>query len=185
VSEVELETGRSVAADTVIVGIGVRPATDFLSGFNLHKDGGVIGDIYLGIGSDAYAAGDIVHFPDVRTGESSRIEHWRTALQQGRVAARNMTGKPTPFTGVPFFWTTQFDATLNYVGHTNGWDRTIVQGDVDKHDFLIFYVKNETILAVAGMNRDRELAIWEERFRLDQIPQPSELADENVSQAAV
>ena len=185
VTKVELASGLSVEADAVIVGVGVRPATDFLSGFNLHKDGGVVADIYLSIGTDIYAAGDIVHFPDVRTGESSRIEHWRTALQQGRVAAHNMAGKPMPFTGVPFFWTTQFDATLNYVGHANGWDRTIIQGDVDKHDFLIFYIKDEKILAVAGMNRDRELAVWEERFRLDRVPSPSDLADENVSRAAV
>jgi len=185
VAKVELASGRSLETDAVIVGVGVRPATDFLTGFNLHRDGGVLSDIYLSIGDNIYGAGDIVYFPDVRSGESSRIEHWRTALQQGRAAARNMMGKPTPFTGVPFFWTTQFDVTLNYVGHTNGWDRTIIQGDIDKHDFLIFYVKNEKILAVAGMNRDRELAVWEERFRLDQVPSPLELANENVGRAVV
>ena len=81
-------------------------------------------------------------------------------MQQGRVAAQNIAGTPTPFTGVPFFWTTQFDATLNYVGHANGWDETIIQGNVADRDFLVFYVKDKKIMAVAGMNRDRELAVW-------------------------
>jgi len=53
----------------------------------------------------------------------------------------------------------------------------IFQGDVDKHDFLAFYVKDSRILAVAGMNRDRDMAIWEERIRNDRILSPDQLSD--------
>jgi NADPH-dependent 2,4-dienoyl-CoA reductase/sulfur reductase-like enzyme/nitrite reductase/ring-hydroxylating ferredoxin subunit len=185
VETVLLESGDAVDADLVVVGVGVRPATGFLEGFGLHKDGGVIADQFLSIGNDTFAAGDIVHFPDARTGEFSRIEHWRTAMQQGRVAAQSMAGARTPFSGVPFFWTTQFDATLNYVGHANGWDETIIQGNIADRDFLIFYVKDKTIKAVAGMNRDYELAVWEERFRLNSLPSPDELQNSEVSRIAV
>jgi len=185
VKKVLLESGDTVDADLVVVGVGVRPATELLGGLELHKDGGVIADQFLSIGDDIYAAGDIVHFPDARTGELLRIEHWRTAMQQGKVAAQNMAGTPTPFTGVPFFWTTQFDATLNYVGHAKGWDETIVQGNIDGQDFLVFYVKDKKIRAVAGMNRDHELAIWEERFRLNGVPSPDELKNSEVSRVAV
>jgi NADPH-dependent 2,4-dienoyl-CoA reductase/sulfur reductase-like enzyme len=165
VQKVLLASGNGVETDLVIVGVGVRPATDLLSGFELHKDGGVIADQYLSIGNDIYVAGDIVHFPDARTGETSRIEHWRTALQQGRVAARNMVGKPTPYTAVPFFWTTQFDVTLNYVGHAADWDEIKYDGDLGSKDFLALYIKAGRVVAAAGMNRDRELDIWEEKFR--------------------
>jgi len=165
VRKVLLETGEGIETDLVIVGVGVRPATEFLAGFELHKDGGVISDQYLSIGDDMFAAGDIVHVPDAHTGEMLRIEHWRTALQQGRVAAHNMAGKATPFTAVPFFWTTQFDVTLNYVGHAAGWDEITYEGDLNSKDFLAFYLKAGRIVAVAGMNRDRELDIWEEKFR--------------------
>jgi len=175
VNAVVLDSGEKIEADLVIVGIGVTPATAFLDGFELHKDGGVIADSHLKIGDDIYAAGDIVHFPDARTGESTRIEHWRTALQQGRVAAHNMAGKAAKFDAVPFFWTTQFDATLNYVGHANGWDEIIFQGDVNARDFLAFYVKNDRVQAVAGMNRDTELAYLQEQMRLDQMPTPESL----------
>ena len=56
---------------------------------------------------DVYAAGDIATYTDWRTGEEMRIEHWRTALQQGRIAARNMIGKKEKNKCVPFFWTAQ------------------------------------------------------------------------------
>jgi apoptosis-inducing factor 3 len=184
VEKVLLKSGESLDADVVIVGVGVRPATDFLHEFQLHKDGGVIADANLRIGDDIFAAGDIVHFPDARTGALSRIEHWRTAMQLGRVAGHNMAGKSTPFDGVPFFWTTQFDVTLNYVGHAAGWDRTIVQGNIESKAFLVFYIKDDRVQAVAGMNRDRDLDIWEERFRLGRVPTPGELENELAARAA-
>jgi NADPH-dependent 2,4-dienoyl-CoA reductase/sulfur reductase-like enzyme len=178
VEAVLLEDGERLDADFVIVGVGVRPATDFLHGIELHKDGGVITNEYLEIGDNLYAAGDIAHFPDPRTGELTRIEHWRTAMQQGRTAAHNMAGIRTAYTAVPFFWTKQFGKSLRYVGHVKEWDRIIFQGDVAKQDFLAFYVKDHRILAVAGMNRDRDLAIWEEGIRNHRIPSPDQLSAE-------
>ena len=182
VSGVVLDRRETLAADLVVVGIGVTPATAFLDGFDLHKDGGVIADNHFKIGDDIYAAGDIVHFPDARTGESTRIEHWRTALQQGRTAAHNMAGKTTEFTAVPFFWTTQFDATLNYVGHAHGWDEIIFKGDVNSRDFLAFYIRNNRVLAVAGMNHDTELAYLEGQVRLDRVPSVEQIRKENLSE---
>lgn len=167
VEGVQLASGETIAADLVVVGIGVRPATGFLTGVELHKDGGVIADKNLRIGPDIYAAGDIVHFPDARTGETARIEHWRVAEQQGRTAAHNMAGKPSEFDAVPFFWTTQFDATLNYIGHAKDWDEIVVDGDVAKKDFIAYYLKDGRIAAIAGMNRDKELAEFEDMMRRD------------------
>jgi NADPH-dependent 2,4-dienoyl-CoA reductase/sulfur reductase-like enzyme/nitrite reductase/ring-hydroxylating ferredoxin subunit len=110
VEAVALKTGERIEADLVVVGVGVRPATTFLAGVSLHEDGGVIVDAHLRAADALYAAGDIARFTDARTNESTRIEHWRTALQQGRVAACNMAGCATVYDAVPFFWTRQFDA---------------------------------------------------------------------------
>jgi NADPH-dependent 2,4-dienoyl-CoA reductase/sulfur reductase-like enzyme len=175
-----LENGERLTADLVLVGIGVKPATGFLDGITLHKDGGVITDEHLLAHEGVYAAGDIAHFPDPRTGEMTRIEHWRTSLQLGRTAAHNMAGKRVKFAAVPFFWTTQFDVTLNYVGHARSWDEIIVHGEIAKHDFLAFYVKDFRILAVAGMNRDRELAIFEVLIRLNRVPAPDAVRDGSI-----
>jgi NADPH-dependent 2,4-dienoyl-CoA reductase/sulfur reductase-like enzyme/nitrite reductase/ring-hydroxylating ferredoxin subunit len=180
VDAVVLENGEQLEADLVVVGIGVAPATDFLEGVELYKDGGVIADEFLSIGEGIYAAGDIVHFSDLRTNESTRIEHWRTAMQQGRTAGHNMAGNRKVFEAVPFFWTVQFDAELRYVGHVKDWDKIIFQGNVEKQDFIAFYVKDHRIMAVAGMNRDRDMAIWEERIRNNRIPSPDQLSFEDL-----
>jgi NADPH-dependent 2,4-dienoyl-CoA reductase/sulfur reductase-like enzyme len=178
VEAVEVESGEKpekVDADLVVVGVGVKPATDFLVGINLHKDGGLIVDEHLRAADDLYAAGDIAWFPSDLTGERQRIEHWRTALQQGRIAARNMAGKNIAYNSVPFFWTRQFDSGLVYVGHATSWDEIIFQGDVPKQNFLAFYVKGSRIRAVAGMNRNREMAALEGLMRDDRMPTPDQL----------
>jgi apoptosis-inducing factor 3 len=180
VKTVVLDSGECIETDLVVVGVGVRPATDFLEGVELHEDGGVVVDKHLRAADCVYAAGDIAYFPSALTGARQRIEHWRTAQQQGRVAAHNMAGKVVEFDGVPFFWTRQFDAGLLYVGHAASWDEIIFMGDVRSKDFLAFYMKDGHVLAVAGMNRDREMAAIEELLRLERIPAPAQLRNSTV-----
>jgi len=177
VQAVVLESGERIETDMVVAGVGVHPATGFLDGVRLHDDGGVLVDTYLRAAEDLYAAGDIARYPDPRTGERVRIEHWRMAQQQGRTAAHNMLGRDIPFDGVPFFWTRQFDAGLLYVGHASAWDEIIYQGEVSTRDFLAFYTKDGRVLAVAGMNRERDMAAVEELFRLDRMPAPARLKE--------
>ena len=169
ITAVTLENGEQLDADLVVVGIGVKPATDLIVGVKLHRDGGVLVDEYLRAAEGVYAAGDIAWFPSQFAGESQRIEHWRTAMQQGRIAAHNMAGKKVAYDGVPFFWTRQFDVGLLYVGHAAGWDEIVFQGDVSKRDFLAFYISDNRVTAVAAMNRDKEMAAIEELMRLDRM----------------
>jgi len=175
VEAVVLDSGERIETDMVLVGAGVRPATHFLEGVALDEDGAVVVDSRLRAADGLYAAGDIASFPDPRTGERVRIEHWRVAQQQGRVAARNMAGLDTAFDGVPFFWTRQFDAGLLYVGHAPEWDEIVYRGDPQAHDFLAFYVRGGRVAAVAGMNRNREMAAAEELLRLGRMPAPAAL----------
>jgi len=175
VEAVALDNGELIETDMVVVGVGVRPVTQFLDGVELDQAGGVVVDSRLRAADGLFAAGDITRFPDPRTGEYVRIEHWRTAQQQGRTAARNMLGRNISFDAVPFFWTRQFDIGLLYVGHAAGWDEIIYRGDVAAQDFLAFYVKDNRVLAVAGMNRDREMAAAEELLRLDRMPTREQL----------
>ncbi|HEX8423452.1 MAG TPA: FAD-dependent oxidoreductase, partial [Pyrinomonadaceae bacterium] len=177
VQAVVLESGERIETDMVVAGVGVQPVTGFLDGVRLNDDGGVFVETPLRAAEDLYAAGDIACYPDRRTGERVRIEHWRTAQQQGRTAAHNMLGRDVPFDGVPFFWTRQFDAGLLYVGHASAWDEIIYQGEVSSGDFLAFYAKDGRVLAVAGMNRERDMAAVEELFRLDRMPTPDRLRE--------
>ena len=177
VTAVALENGEQLAADLVVVGIGVKPATAFLNGLTLNSDGGVIVDEFMRAAEGVYAAGDIACFKSPLSGEYQRIEHWRTAMQQGRTAAHNMAGKVVSNDSVPFFWTRQFDAGLLYVGHAREWDAIIYQGEVNTQDFVALYVKQNRVLAAAGMNRDQEMAAIEELMRLDQMPTADQRKD--------
>ncbi|PSN19524.1 NAD(FAD)-dependent dehydrogenase, partial [filamentous cyanobacterium CCP5] len=175
VQTVELETGETLSADLVIVGIGVKPATDFAEALPLQDNGAVRVDQYLQAAPFVYAAGDIAQFPYFATGEPVRIEHWRLALQHGRIAARNMLGQAVPFKGVPFFWTGQYDLKLRYVGHAEAWDDVVIQGSLEDKEFLAFYAQGEQVMAVAGIGRDRDIAAISELMRLQQMPTAQQL----------
>jgi NADPH-dependent 2,4-dienoyl-CoA reductase/sulfur reductase-like enzyme/nitrite reductase/ring-hydroxylating ferredoxin subunit len=176
VTGVQLKAGKTLPADAVVLGVGVRPATYFLKeAFALEKDGGLPVDEYLQAAPHVYAAGDIARFPLAATGQPARIEHWRLAQQHGGVAARNMLGQQQKFTAVPFFWTQQYGKSLRYAGHAEQWDDIIYHGDVAAQDFLAFYVQGGRIAAVAGMNRDTDMIYIAELLERQQMPAPATL----------
>jgi NADPH-dependent 2,4-dienoyl-CoA reductase/sulfur reductase-like enzyme/nitrite reductase/ring-hydroxylating ferredoxin subunit len=175
VTEVVLDNGDRLPAGLVLVGIGVRPATDFLQGVPINPDGSVTVDKYLSLGNDLYAAGDIARFPDWRTQELIRIEHWQLAELHGFTAALNMSGQQEEFKGVPFFWTEQFDTYLYYVGHVHAWDEIVWHGKVQDRTFVAFYVKNGQVLGALGCGYDHGMAYIAELMRVGQMPSPAEL----------
>jgi apoptosis-inducing factor 3 len=174
VTGVELKSGETLDADFVVLGVGVRPATDFLrdSGLKLNErdQAMLVSDKLQSSDPDVYAAGDIARWDDGHAG-GVRIEHWRTAEQQGIVAAKNMLGQSEGMQGhIPFFWTNQWDIVLRYVGHAEKWDEIIYRyGNPSKKDFIGFYVQDGKLLAAAGMNHDAEMDAIEFILR-DQKP---------------
>ncbi|MGH8128165.1 MAG: FAD-dependent oxidoreductase [Gammaproteobacteria bacterium] len=153
---VELDDGSRLAADLIVIGVGVRPAIALAKDAGLEVDNGVVVDAYLRTSDpDIYAAGDIAAWPDDATGERLRVEHWAVAEQQGRVAARNLLGAGETYHQVPFFWSQHYDVSINYVGHATHWDRIEEDGDPDKHDCAFSYYLNDKHLAVASIFRDR------------------------------
>ena len=174
---VQLKSGQMLPADAVLLGVGVRPAINFLQGvLALEKDGGLPVDAYLQAAQNVYAAGDIAHFP-LANGAPVRIEHWRLAQQHGRVAARNMLGRHEPFTAAPFFWTQQYGKSLRYAGHAQRPDETRILGDLGKQEFLAFYIEQGRIVAAAGMGRDADMLYITELLSSQQMPLAAEVSD--------
>jgi NADPH-dependent 2,4-dienoyl-CoA reductase/sulfur reductase-like enzyme len=157
------------------VGLGIRPATEMLTGVGLNPDGSVSVNRQMQVAEGLYAAGDVARFPDWRDGALIRIEHWRLAEQHGRVAAHNMAGRRAEYAGVPFFWSEQFDLFLQYVGYAAAWDEVILHGDLPGRNFLAYYVKDGRVLAAAGLQRDRQLAALAQLMRLKQMPPAAKL----------
>lgn len=166
VEQVLLADGGRLPADLVVIGIGVRPVTDYLRDVALEADGGLPVNAQFEAAEDLYAAGDLASFPYWSAGKRLRIEHWRTAQQQGRVAALNMLGRRTEFRDTPFFWTSQAGCHLRYIGHAETWDEVVFVGDPAKMDFIAFFVKDGVVSAAAGSRRDRAIAALRERMRL-------------------
>ncbi len=157
------------------MGVGVRPATEYLHGISLLPDGSVEVDQHFRVAEDVYAAGDIATFPLPHTGEKVRIEHWRTAQQHGRIVGHNMAGKKIAYASVPFFWTNQVDLYFRYVGYAKGWDDVIIQGNVASQEFIAYYVKNDKVYAAAGNNMEKEMTAIELLMSLNKMPSPKEL----------
>jgi NADPH-dependent 2,4-dienoyl-CoA reductase/sulfur reductase-like enzyme/nitrite reductase/ring-hydroxylating ferredoxin subunit len=158
VHEVMLESGEHIPADLVLLGTGVAPATGFIDGLPLQKDGGVIVNAGMQAAPGLYAAGDIAVFPLRENEEPLRIEHWRVAQQHARIAAQNMCGARNRYSGVPFFWTYHFGKNFEYLGHASEWDELVVDGDLDRHDFAALYVKDDKVAAVLACERDAQTA---------------------------
>lgn len=155
--EVVLDDGQSIAAELVVIGIGVKPAVALAEGAGLRVDRGVLVDQYLETSVPGiYAAGDIARWPDPRTGRSIRIEHWVLAELQGQTAARNMLGRRDPFRAVPFFWSQHYDTTIAYVGSAEGWDRVDVRGNLAEKNCLAAFRVAGKITAVATIGRDHD-----------------------------
>jgi len=154
-AEVALEGGEKLAADLVVLGIGVRPVTALAAACGIAIDRGVVVDEYLRTSApDVFAAGDIARWPYVRTGERIRVEHWAVAQRQGRVAALNILGRRQAFDAVPFFWSVHYDVTISYVGHADSWERVDVSGDIDARDCAVAFRRGDSTLAVATIGRD-------------------------------
>jgi NADPH-dependent 2,4-dienoyl-CoA reductase/sulfur reductase-like enzyme/nitrite reductase/ring-hydroxylating ferredoxin subunit len=150
-----LGDGTRLPADFVVMGVGVEPDFALAKDAGLAIDGGIAVDDQLRTsGEGVWAAGDVARWPDPRSGDKVRIEHWVVAGRMGQIAARNVLGAGLRCDVVPFFWSAHFDLVVNYVGHAETWDRIDLAGDLNARDAAVAYRRGGKTLAIATIGRD-------------------------------
>ncbi|WP_406444852.1 FAD-dependent oxidoreductase [Streptomyces sp. NBC_00631] len=160
VAAVLLEDGRSVPADTVVVGVGARPCVEWLEGSGIALDNGVkCGADGRTSVAGVVAVGDCANWYDPYTGGHRRVEHWTGALERPDTAVATLLahgarepGAPRP----PYFWSDQYGVRIQFVGHAAGADSvTVEEGSTDDRSFLAVYRRAGRQVAVLGMNQPR------------------------------
>ncbi|MEU6119935.1 FAD-dependent oxidoreductase [Streptomyces sp. NPDC047117] len=168
VTGVELANGRLVPADTVVVGIGVRPNTDWLAGSGIALDDGVVTDAGC-----VTALPHVVAVGDVARVDGSRTEHWTSATEQAAVAAHNLLAGATlkAHRPVPYFWSDQYGVRIQFAGRRRPTDTVrILEGSPDDRTFLAAYEREGRTTAVLALNRPRPF--MKQRRELMRAAQP-------------
>ncbi|MFJ7245006.1 NAD(P)/FAD-dependent oxidoreductase [Kitasatospora sp. NPDC098652] len=154
VNGVRLGDGTELAADAVVVGIGISPATALAEAAGLEVENGIKTDQHLRTSDpDVYAAGDVANAYHPLFDRHLRVEHWANALNQPQTAARALLGQPDAvYDRVPYFFSDQYDVGLEYVGYVepDGYDRVVFRGDPATREFIAFWLSGGRVLA--GMN---------------------------------
>ena len=154
VAGVRLSDGTVVAADAVIVGIGIAPNTELAAASGLEIDNGIKVDAELRSSDpDIYAAGDVASAFHPVIGKHVRVEHWANALNQPQAAARAMAGQQVSYDRVPYFFSDQYDLGMEYSGYVEpgGYDEVVFRGNVPGREFVAFWL-GDGGRVLAGMN---------------------------------
>jgi 3-phenylpropionate/trans-cinnamate dioxygenase ferredoxin reductase component len=132
-----------------------------------------------------FAAGDVArHFHPV-FGERIRTEHWNNARRQGRAAALNMLGRTTPYDEVHWFWSDQYEHTIQYAGFHEGWDDLVIRGSMESRSFAAFYLTAGRVRAVVSVDRPSDVRDSMELIRAGGRADARRLRDEAVELASL
>jgi len=151
---VRLGDGTVVAADAVVVGIGITPNTELAVAAGLQTDNGITVDAGLRTSDpDIYAAGDVASAFHPAIGKHIRVEHWANALNQPQAAAKAMAGQQVSYDRLPYFFSDQYDLGMEYSGYVEpgGYDEVVMRGDVPGREFVAFWL-GDGGRVLAGMN---------------------------------
>jgi 3-phenylpropionate/trans-cinnamate dioxygenase ferredoxin reductase subunit len=186
VQGVTLSDGRREDCDLVLLAVGIDPNLDLPKALGLQLEGGGIRvDEGLRATEGVYCAGDVAFHPHPVLGRSIRVEHWEVAKNQGRAVGAAIVGGDAPYTRLPYFWSDQYDTSLEYRGHATGDDHAVWRGDREGLKFTVFYLRDGLVKGVLSMNdkKTNEAGgkLIESRLQVDEAA----LADTSVDLAGL
>src|SRR3954468_10277432 len=188
VTKVVTKSGKELPADFVVIGAGVNPDVTLAKGAGLEigDAGGVKCSSTLESSVPGiWAAGDICEYDSPVHGSYMHIEHWDVAFNQGKTAALNMSGRPTPHDVVPYFFSDLADwVGYEYVGPGSG--ETVIRGSLDDGNFTVFYLGDDgAVKAALTVGRSDDLEHAQRFIKERTAPDRQELADEGTDLASL
>jgi len=153
------DSGELLPADTVIIAVGVVPETGLAEAAGLAVDNGILTDASLQTsGPGIFAAGDVANALHPYTGQHHRSEHWSNALNGGKVAARAMLGKDATHSTIPYFYTDQFDVSMEYSGFASlaSGAEPVIRGSLADKEFIAFWQRDSRVVAGMSVNWPRK-----------------------------
>ena len=164
VHAVELEHGRRIECDLLVVGIGTEPTTSWLRDSGLDQGGVRVDAAGRTAIPGIFAAGDASAQFEPRRSAYVRTEHWEAAARQGASAARAMLGLQTPAAAPPSFWSDQHGVRIQFLGDTHGADRLEIDGRPAARDFTALFTNNDRPVAALLVGRPRALPELRQRI---------------------
>lgn len=157
VTGVRLGPGEVLDADLVVVAIGAVPATEWLAGSGLLLENGVVCDSRCRAAEDVYAVGDVARWHHEGLGGLVRLENRTNATEQAAAVAAGILGEGGPYTPVPYFWTDQFDVTVQVYGFpTADAEVDVPDGDVASGRFVARFRREGVVTAVLGWRMPKQ-----------------------------
>jgi 3-phenylpropionate/trans-cinnamate dioxygenase ferredoxin reductase subunit len=176
---VKLADSQEIAADVVVVGIGIQPNIALAADAGLEVgDGIVVDDRCLTSDQNIFAVGDCTFHPNALLGRSIRLESVHNALEQARTAAANVCGEDLRYADIPWFWSDQYDLKLQIAGLSEGYDKAVMRGDAKEHGFSCVYLRDGQIIAVDAVNspkdfiQSKKLIAQHARLDIGRLPDP-------------
>lgn len=180
VAGVELASGERVAADLVVVGVGVDPCVRLAEQAGLPVSSGIVVDPRLRTEDPAiWAIGDCASHPSRHCGgRLIRIESVQNATDQGRAVAAAITGKGADYTAVPWFWTDQYESRLQIAGIVRDRETTVVRGEPRDGSFSVFCFAGDRLEGVESVNRSADHMAARRLLARQATVAPADAADE-------
>ena len=158
--EVVCSDGTEVKADSVLIGAGVVPNIELAEEAGIYCDNGIIVDEFGQTNfKNIYACGDCTNHPNKILNKNLRLESVHNAMEQAKTVASSVMNNPMEYNQVPWFWSDQYDHKLQIVGLSGDHDLVTMRGNTNDAKFMLFYTKDEELIAVDAINNPKEFLI--------------------------
>ena len=174
--------GTEVKADMVIIGAGIMPNVELAENAGLSCDNGiVVNEFGKTDHANIYACGDCTNHPNKLLNKKIRLESVHNAMEQSKTVASSIINKSIEYNQIPWFWSDQYDHKLQIVGLSGEHDKVIMRGDMSEAKFMLFYTKDEKLIAVDAVNNSKEFLICKKLVANKVTIKPDEISNPDTN----